>query len=323
MPFAFRKTAISALLATSLVLTGCAQNSEDDDAIRITGSATVEPITRLAATEHKAKINMTADGTYDGFEAFCAGNSDINNASSAITEEYIEACEKNGVEFVELPIGIDALSMVANRANSEVDDLSTEELKKIWEPDSQVKTWADVREGLPDEEIRLVGRPEGSGTFSYFTAMVNGEADAVRKDYEKTDSITELTGWVSESEYALGFMGVGNYLASDEDHRNEMNTLTVDGVEPSLGNAQDGSYPFTRPLFIYVSVDALEKKDGVEEFVTDYVENSTSIVPRVFFYGLTEDAQEAVVKRLEDRETGSLFDGDPFQELDVNEELTK
>lgn len=316
---------LAALLTGALLVTGCSaiSSADSDEPITVTGSATVEPLTRLAGVEGKATLEMTSQGTYDGFDKFCAGESDINNASSAITQEYLDKCEENGVEFVELPLGIDALSMVTNVENPKVDNLSMEEIEKIWAPDSDVKTWANVREGLPEDEINLYGRPEGSGTFSYFTALVNGEAGAIRDDYEKTDSIDELTKWISQDSHGLGFMGVGNYLAADGDERNSMTTLAIDGVEPSLGNVQDHTYPLSRPLFIYVSVDALDNKDGVEEFVTGMVDNAASLVPRVYFYGLTDEAYDAVAKRLEERTAGSLLEGDPFQEIDINEALAE
>lgn len=315
-----RTSALITVFGTSLVLAGCSSASEAET-ITVTGSATVEPITQLAATEHKASLDMTSDGTYDGFEEFCSGNSDINNASSAITQEFLDKCADNGVEFIELPIGLDALSLVTHNDNEGVTDLSLDELAEIWKADSQVETWSDVRTGLHNEKIGLYGRPEGSGTFSYFTARINGTPDHIREDYEKTDDIDELTGWIAEDSESLGFMGVGNYLAADEDERAAMKTVAVDGIDPTLENVQDGKYPLSRPLFVYVSVDALENKDGVEEFLTDYVDNAAGIVPRVYFYGLSEAAYDAVAQRLKDRETGSLMNGDPFQNIDINRDL--
>ena len=312
----------SALLASSaLLLAGCASEA-DGDPIRITGSATVEPITQLAATEHRANISMTSDGTYDGFENFCSGESDINNASSAITQEYIDQCAENDIRFVELPIGLDALSIVANEANTDVFDLTLEELGAIWEPDSTVTSWSDVREGLSDENVTLVGRPDGSGTFSYFTAQVTGEQDAIRDDYQKTDDMDELSAWIADEPNALGFMGVGNYLAASDEDRAKMKTLSVDGVDPTLKNVQNGDYqPLARPLFIYVNVDSLENNAAVEDFVSCYIDNATSILPRVYFYALPEEAYDVVSNRLEQRTEGSLLDGDPFQSIDIVDAL--
>ncbi|WP_257162467.1 substrate-binding domain-containing protein [Corynebacterium cystitidis] len=310
---------VAALLTASVVmLAGCSSES-DGEAIRVTGSATVEPITQLAATEHKAQLEMTSDGTYDGFEQFCNGKSDINNASSAITQDYINMCADNGVRFVELPIGLDALSIVVNAANTDIDDISLEELNALWAEDSEITTWADMRDGLSDDTITLAGRPDGSGTFSYFTAQVNGEPNSIREDYRTTDDMQELSSWIAEDENALGFMGVGNYLNSPEEDRNKMKTIAVDGVEPSLANAQSGKYqPLVRPLFIYINTESLETNAALNEFATAYVDNAASILPRVFFYGLTPEAYDAVSQRLKLRTEGTIMGGDPFQTVDID-----
>ncbi|SES19141.1 substrate-binding domain-containing protein [Corynebacterium cystitidis] len=270
---------VAALLtASAVMLAGCSSES-DGEAIRVTGSATVEPITQLAATEHKAQLEMTSDGTYDGFEQFCNGKSDINNASSAITQDYIDMCAA----------------------------------------DSEITTWADMRDGLSDDTITLAGRPDGSGTFSYFTAQVNGEPNSIREDYRTTDNMRELSSWIAEDENALGFMGVGNYLNSPEEDRNKMKTIAVDGVEPSLANAQSGTYqPLVRPLFIYINAESLETNAALNEFATAYVDNAASILPRVFFYGLTPEAYDAVSQRLKLRTEGTVMGGDPFQTVDID-----
>lgn len=311
---------VAATATLSIGLAGCSSSSEGDP-IRVTGSATVEPITQLAATEHRANIEMTANGTYDGFEEFCVGDSDINNASSAITHEYIDLCAENGVRFIELPIGLDTLSIVVNTDN-EVDDLSLDELNAIWADGSEVTTWADVREGLPDEEITLVGRPEGSGTFSYFTAQVNDEPGSIRDDYRTSDDVDDIAGWISEDPNALSFMGVGNYLNSPEESRSAMKTISVDGVEPSLINAQSGEHqPLVRPLFIYINADSFAKNSDVEDFATAYVDNAVSLLPRVYFYGLAPDAYDAVRERLDSRTEGTMLNGDPFLNVNINELL--
>lgn len=312
------KAFLALLSAGALTLSSCT-STDSSQAIEITGSATVEPITQLLATEHRATVNISSEGTYDGFEQFCSGQSDINNASAAISEEMLAACEENGVEFIELPIALDALSIVVNADNTAIDDLSMQELRLLWEPGSSISSWSDLRDTWPEEEIALHGRPEGSGTFSYFTTQVNGEEGAIRDDYEKTDDLDEMTSAIAEDSQALGFMGVGNYLASPEDHRNNMKTVDIEGVSPSLENAQDGSYePLVRPLFIYVSIDSLDNNEEVSEFVEYYLENVASAVPRVYFYPLEEETYQAVQQRYDNRVTGTLLDGNPFHHADIN-----
>ncbi len=323
MKLASKTLSISLAALSMFVISGCATESSEN-ALVVTGSATVEPITALAATESKTDISMTSDGTYDGFEKFCAGESDINNASSAITQEFIEKCADNGVKFVELPIGLDALSLVVNSSNNKVDDLTMDELREIWKPNSQVNKWSDVRKDFVEEEINFVGRPEGSGTFSYFSAQVNNQDGKLRDDYTKTDEMDELAQMIADDENSLGFMGVGNYLNSDEEVRAQIKTLSIDGVEPSLSNAQDGKYqPLTRPLFIYLSVDSLENNKAAEEFASYYVDNALSILPRVFFYGLKPEAYEAVAQRLDNRTEGSIMNGKPFENVDINSKLSQ
>ena len=154
---------------------------------------------------------------------------------------------------------------------------------------------------------RPVGRPEGSGTFDYFTTAVNGEAGQIREDYRATDDIDELTGWIAGDADALGFMGIGNYLAADEEDRNVMATVAVDGVEPSLAGVQDGSYQaLTRPLFLYVSVAALEEREDLEDFVSGYLDEVHDHLPLVYYYRFQEETYDKVRARFDERVTGSL-----------------
>ncbi|MDO5668962.1 MAG: substrate-binding domain-containing protein [Corynebacterium sp.] len=311
--------ATAALIAATLMLSGC---TASDDPIRITGSSTVAPITAHMARAEQVAIEQTTDGTLDGFEEFCRGDSHLNNASVPIPADYVDLCADNDIEFIELPIALDALSVVRNSANGAVQDITLAELREIWAPDSQVTTWSDVRTEWPDEEIVLVGRPAGSGTYDYFTGAVNGEAGAIRDDYRSTDDIDELTGWIADDSNALGFMGIGNYLAADEADRNVMATLAVDGVEPSLAGVQDGSYQaLTRPLFLYVSVPALEERADVEEFVTGYLDEVYDHLPLVYYYRFEAETYDKVRARFEERVTGTLLDGVDPAEADIEELL--
>ncbi|NLS10736.1 hypothetical protein HGQ17_12185 [Nesterenkonia sp. MY13] len=171
-----------------LALTACGGDAEaSGDPIVARGSATVAPITELIAADGGFDVEVNADGTTTGFEAFCSGDVDINNASEAIPgpeaqTDFLSQCEQNGVEFIELPIGLDSLTVVRNQANDFAGDLTMEELQAIWEPGSEVTTWSDLRSEWPDEEIVLAGRPSGSGTFDVFTHYVVGETGGIRDD---------------------------------------------------------------------------------------------------------------------------------------------
>ena len=318
-----RRRLPAALLVSGLTVTLAACGSSDDaETLTIGGSATVYPITELVVQETGTSIDMEAEGTLDGFERFCSGETDINNASEAITQEFLQQCEDNGVEFIEVPIGLDALSVVRNLDNDAVEDLSLEELQQIWGPDSSIERWSDLRADLPDERIELFGRDDGSGTFEYFTHSVTGEAGEIREDYESTDDLDELTEWIAEEPNGLGFMGAGNYLSADDEARSQLSTVAVDGVEPSLENAQSGEYqPLTRPLFLYVNKQKLDESQTLQDFTESYIDSADEIMPRVFFYRLPEASYDQVRERLDSGETGSLYGGDPFLSTSVVELL--
>ncbi|AEF39030.1 PstS family phosphate ABC transporter substrate-binding protein [Hoyosella subflava] len=317
--------AASVAALTILVTPGCS-SSEAAAPIEVSGSSTVAPITEAIARDGRFDVEVTAEGTTDGFDRFCSGETPINNASEAIPgpgqrTDYVAMCAENGVEYIELPIGLDALSLVRNEANDFADDLTMDELKRIWSPDSEITSWRDIRPDWPAQPISLYGRPDGSGTFDYFTHFAVGEAGSIRSDYRATDDMTELARWIAEDENSLGFMGAGNYLAADEEYRDRIANVAVDGVSPSRTNAQDGTYqPLTRPLFIYVSAAAFEDA-AVTEFVDHYLRTVRGMLPRVFFYALPTDAYPLVQQRFEDRITGTMFGGDPFAERPILQAL--
>ncbi len=313
--------------AAAAVLVGCTSTAAAGEGIVVSGSSTVAPITQRIALEGRFAVDVAEEGTTAGFERFCTGESDINNASEAIPGagqpvDYVQLCADNGVEFIELPIALDALSVVRHVDNDFATDLTLAELRAIWEPGSTVTTWRDVRAEWPEEEVRLAGRPPGSGTFDYFTHHVTGEVGAIREDYRATNDLDELASWIAEEPYGLGFMGVGNYLAADEEARDVLTTVAVDGVEPSLADAQQGRYqPLTRPLFIYVSVEALAEDEEVARFVEHYLQSVEEVLPRVYFYGLPTEAYDLVAGRFAARTPGTLYGGDPYTEIDLLEAL--
>ncbi|QOR71703.1 substrate-binding domain-containing protein [Ruania alkalisoli] len=317
------RRAAAATLAgvAALALAACTGQASATDQIEISGSSTVAPITEHVARMAGQDVSVTAEGTEDGFARFCAGETAINNASEAIPQEFLDACEAAGVEFIELPIAWDALAVVVHAQNEFADDVTIEELGAIWAPDSSVQTWQDVRPEWPDSELTRYGRPDGSGTFATFTHQVNGEAGQIVEGVQSSDDITELTGWVADDPGAIAFMGIGNYLGSAET-RDELTTVSIDGVAPSRERVQDGSYePLSRPLFIYVSTTALESED-VTGFVEAYLEQAQASAALTFFYALDDELTAAAAQRFEARVTGSVFDGDPFGEVDLLEALT-
>ena len=298
-----RKTLTAALAAAAaLTLGACAgsgsgtgSGSGAGEAFTITGSSTVEPITRYMLNRYNFDAELEAVGSTDGFDKFCAGDADINNASVAIPGsespvDYQAKCAEAGVDFFELPIGLDAITIVKHADNDWATDLTVEQLHDIWSKESTVTTWSDIDPSWPNETINLYGRPTGSGTLGVFEDMVLGN-DTIRDDYQSSDDIQELSTWVSEDVNGLSFMGIGNYLATEGTVRNKIDNVLVDGIAPTADEAKSGNYPLSRPLFIYVNAESA-KKDNVGEFVTTYLDNAEAVMPRVYFYQLPEEVYD-------------------------------
>jgi phosphate transport system substrate-binding protein len=268
--------------------------------IRIDGSSTVAPLTEAVAEQFESensgvKVTVGTSGTGGGFEKFCAGETAISDASRAIEPEEIEACEKQGIEFEEVRVATDALTVVVNPENP-VDCLTVEQLAAVWGPDSKLSNWSEVpgqKEDF-DEELQLFGPGTDSGTFDYFTEEINGEEGASRKDYNNVGENDNAT--VTGVEGAPGGMGYFGYSFYQE-NEGALEALEVDGgkgcVGPSAETAQDGSYvPLSRPLFVYPSAEALEKPE-VKAFVDYYLDNVNEVAEAVGFIPLTEEQLEA------------------------------
>jgi phosphate transport system substrate-binding protein len=227
-------------------------------AVKIDGSSTVFPITEAVAEEFQktnkgVQVSVGVSGTGGGFKKFCAGETDISNASRPIKQEEIDSCKAKGIRFVELPIAIEALTVVVNPQNNWVDKLTVSELKKIWEPNSVVKTWSQVRAGFPNQPIALYGPGTDSGTFDYFTEAIVGKSKSSRADYTASEDDNILVQGVSKDKNALGYFGFSYY----KENQQRLKAVAVDAekgkgaVIPSPQSVTDGSYiPLTRPLFI-------------------------------------------------------------------------
>jgi len=264
--------------------------------IRIDGSSTVAPLTEAIAEEFQTenpnvKVTVGTAGTGGGFEKFCAGETDINDASREIEPEEVEACKKDGIGYEDVHVATDALTVMINNENP-VSCLTVDQLSAIWGPDSKLSNWDEIP-GLKeefDEELALFGPGTDSGTFDYFTDEINGEEGASRKDYNNVGENDNAT--VTGVEGAPGGMGYAGFSYYTE-NEGKLKALEVDGgkgcVGPSVESAQDGTYtPLSRPLFIYPS-DAALKKPEVKAFVEYYLENATAIAESVGFIPLTEE----------------------------------
>ena len=297
-----RTAALAATAITSaLVLAACGGGSSSDSggselsgAVRIDGSSTVYPLTALAAEDFMAanpgvQVTVGSSGTGGGFEKFCRGETDANDASRSIKEEEAAACEVAGIEYAELQVAVDALTVVVNKENTWATCLTVEELNAIWAPDSTVKNWNEVRADFPDVPLELFGAGTDSGTFDYFTDAINGEEGASRTDYTPTEDDNVTVQGVSGSQGGLGYFGFTYF----EENTDKLTAVEIDSGEgciaPSVENAQNGSYtPLSRPLFIYPSKQALAKPQ-VKAFFDFYVANDATIAADALFIPLNDE----------------------------------
>ena len=297
-----RKAALTAAIMTSaLVLAACGGGSGGDSgggsdlsgAVRIDGSSTVYPLTALAAEDFMAEnpgvqVTVASSGTGGGFEKFCRGETDANDASRAIKDEEKAACEAAGIAYGQLTVAMDALTVVVNKENTWATCLTVEELATIWGPDSTITNWNEVRADFPDEPLKLFGPGTDSGTFDYFTAEINGEEGASRADYTPSEDDNVIVQGIEGSKGGLGYFGFTYF----EENADKLTAVQIDGgagcVGPSAATAQDGTYaPLSRPLFVYPSVAAL-KQPQVKAFFDYYVANDASIAEGALFIPLND-----------------------------------
>ena len=308
-----------------LVVAGCggssapAEGPAEAQIIQVDGSSTVYPITEAVAEEFqkanpRARITVGISGTGGGFKKFCAGETDISDASRPIKPTEIETCAQAGIAYVELPVAYDGLAVVVNPRNTWAASMTVAELKRLWEPDAQdrITRWNQIRTGWPDEEIHLFGPGVDSGTFDYFTEAIVGTEDASRGDYTSSEDDNVLVQGVSGDQYALGFFGFAYF----EENQDKLTLVAVDDEDetngpgptaPSPETVRSGTYrPLSRPVFIYPKVSALDRPE-VLSMVSFYLDQGAALVREVGYVPLT-DAEYALVRdRLARRVTGTMY----------------
>ncbi|ANV85230.1 phosphate-binding protein [Picosynechococcus sp. PCC 7003] len=290
--------------------------------ILIDGSSTVFPITEAMAEEFQianpdTRVTVGVSGTGGGFSKFCAGETDISNASRPIKAEEIEACAEAGIEYVEIPVAYDAISVVISPENDWATCLTTEELATIWSPESEgtITNWSQVREGFPDRPLDLYGPGTDSGTFDYFTDAINGEEGASRGDYTASEDDNVVVQGVINDPNAIGYFGFAYY----EENSDQLNAAEIDDgdpsngdgcVAPSVATVDDTTYqPLARPIFIYVRADSLDKPQ-VQAFMDFYTaEENSTLVSEVGYVALGSEIYAKAQERLASRTVGSIFDG--------------
>ena len=275
--------------------------------VEIDGSSTVYPISVAVGEEFQianpdVRVTVGFSGTGGGFKRFCNGETDISDASRPIRESEKENCAAAGIEYVEVPVAWDGLSVVVNPENDFVQCLTVDELKRIWEPNSTVTTWRDVRPEFPAEEISLYGPGTDSGTFDYFTEAVVGEAKSSRSDYQASEDDNILVQGVAGDEYALGYFGYAYYV----ENPGRLKLLGVDSgsgcVQPSDATIADGSYaPLSRPLFVYVKKSAMQRPE-VRAYIDFLLAHAAELVPSTGYHPL-DDARYNELKAQFDAES--------------------
>lgn len=303
--------------------------------IKIDGSSTVFPVTEAVAEEFqkakqgKVRVTVGISGTGGGFKKFVRGEIDVADASRPILKEEMDQARANGIDYIELPVCFDALSIVVNPQNDWATSMTVEELKKMWEPEAQGKitTWSQIRPEWPNEKIALFGAGTDSGTFDYFTEAIVGKAKSSRGDYTASEDDNVLVQGVGGNKYALGYLGYAYYATNTSKLKavgiEWSKNATKGPVLPSVETVIAGTYnPLSRPLFIYVNGKSLAKPE-VKEFVDFYLNNVAKLAADVKYVALPSTAYQMAQDRFRNMQTGTGFGGVPEVGLHIEELLKR
>lgn len=308
---------VSALAVAGVALIGA--QSAQAQVIKVDGSSTVYPITEAVAEEFQKakknaiKVTVGISGTGGGFKKFCRDETDISNASRPITKSEMELCKAAGVEYIEMPVAFDALTVVINPKNAFLKQATVEEMKMLWEPAAQGKImkWNQINPAWPDAPVKLFGAGADSGTFEYFTEAMVGKAKSSRGDYTASEDDNVLVQGVSRDVNAIGYFGYAYYA----ENTNKLKALPIvnpktgKAVEPSAANVENGTYaPLSRPIFIYVKAKSLDKPE-VKEFVEFYMKNGAALTKEVKYVPLPASAYTGNVEHMKKKKLGTVFGG--------------
>ena len=286
--------------------------------VKIDGSSTVFPITEAVAEEfqkakkQQVKVTVGISGTGGGFKKFCRGETDISDASRPILKAEMADCAKAGIEYIELPVAFDAITVVVNPKNGFIKQLTVAELKKMWEPAAQGKVtrWKQVNAQWPDQALKLFGPGADSGTFDYFTEAVVGKSKSSRGDFTASEDDNVLVQGVARDVNGLGYFGY-SYYVENKDKLKAVPIVNDKGqaVSPSLEAVVRGTYtPLARPIFIYVNTKALAKPE-VKEFVEYYMKNGSKLAKEVKYVPLPDSAYKTAWEHVERGKKGTVFGG--------------
>lgn len=312
------KNSLIALMVAGAVA-GCAERAERV-LIGIDGSSTVYPVTEAVAEEFmdtrrgEVQVTVGVSGTGGGFKKFCRGETAISNASRPILDVEIEACKAAGVEYIELPVAFDALTVVIHPDNTWAEELTVAQLKTMWEPDAQgrINNWNQIDPSFPDAPLNLFGAGADSGTFDYFTEAVMGKAKSSRGDFTASEDDNVLVTGVAQDRNALGFFGYAYY----EENASRLKAVRIKtdadapAVGPSMQAVMDGTYqPMSRPIFIYVNAKAAAERPEVREFVEFYLTEAIALIEEVKYIPLPPRAYELAREKFRAGKVGTVFEG--------------
>ena len=307
---------VRCLCISGILLTSCGGGDDSGGMrgrVRVDGSSTVFPITEAVAEEFQklhrgVQVTVGISGTGGGFKKFCAGETDINDASRPIKPTEEEAAKANSVRFIELPVAYDGISVVAHPENDFLDYLTVEELRKIWQPGSMVNQWSDIRSEWPDRPLTLYGPGTDSGTFDYFTEAVNGKSQLCRPDFTASEDDNVLVQGIAGDPDALGFFGFAYYA----ENADRLKLIPIDGgdgpVFPSNETINTNTYnPLSRPILIYVNDQA--RREEVVAFVEFYLREAPNLVQEVGYVALPAEVYELALHRFTTGITGTVYGG--------------
>ena len=303
----------SLIVASSLILS--APLSAAVDIVEIDGSSTVYPIAEAVAEEFQIetgiKVTVGVSGTGGGFKKFCRGDTVISNASRPIKSKEIAKCNEAGIDFIEIPVAFDALTVVVNKSNDWANELTIEELKMMWEPAAQGKitNWNQVRPSFPDMPLKLYGPGADSGTFDYFTEAVNGKSKAIRGDFTASEDDNIIVKGVAGDKGGMGYFGLAYFTENSETLKAvKIKNAAGKFIMPSLEAAQNGSYnPLSRPLFIYLNAKKAAFDVNVKKFIDFFLNNAKELASEVGYVPFTDEEYTAIMNHYKKLKTGTAF----------------
>lgn len=305
----FKYLAMSAMIGSALVLGACgAQGGAESGSgeqlsgsVKMDGSSTVAPIMEAvneeyAATQPNVKVSIGVSGSGGGFEKFIAGETDLSNASRPIKDEEKQKLEESGIDFTEFEVAKDGLTIVVNKENDWAEDMTVEDLQKLWVEDGKTKKWSDINPEWPDEEVKFYSPGTDSGTYDYFNEVILEEKDMVKQNIQLSEDDNVLVQGVTGDKNAIGFFGYAYYLANKE----ELKAVKIGGVEPNNETIESGEYtPLSRPLFVYAKNASVKDNEAVYDFMKFTLDNSAEMAEAVGYVSLPEDKIKEANEKLE------------------------